>query len=60
MLLLYCSECGNLREEGESVQTGELHLCDRKRNWIFSSVRRLIWSITIRSNNTVINLLSVR
>ena len=39
VLLLYCWECSNLRKEGGSVQTRELHLCDRNGNWIFPSVR---------------------
>ena len=39
MLLLFCWECGVLREEGESVQTGERYLCDINGNGICSSVR---------------------
>ena len=39
VLLLYRWECSNLRKEGGSVRTRELHLCDRNGNWIFPSVR---------------------
>ena len=59
VLLLYCWECGHLREEKRKCANKRTPYVRQKRELDMSFSAR-VWNITMRQNGTVISLISVK